>query len=765
MTEANSNRRLPYNATSKQQTALFWACMLVTALVPLVFSTSVHRIFVLPKFSVLLVGSALILFLLGLNGVRSTGWISVLRSMHVVLALLFVGAAAISTLLGAVPIASLFGSFQAEMGLLTRLCFLICFIGLIVAVGYNTHRFTVAAWVIAATGLLAAVYAFLQFFGWDPFLSLSAYTMKAPGGTVVRVIGPLGHSNYLGNFLLYTAPMTASLALAWHGRARRVAIVAVTFSVAAIAFSGTRGAWFGLLAAAATVALLELRAIRGMGAIEIRRMLIRAALACAGVLILALTIVSSPASRDVASRARSFVEDRFTGSGRILLWRDALKMVPRFALVGSGPEAFSREFLAFKSSDLARSAPQINNENPHNSLLDAAISVGLPGAILYTALICSAFSLLLRARRSAANRRIALICTGLLSSLVAVTVHNLFIYDQIPTGLYFFAFNALALAAWNVTQAHQLAAAEGRASGQAVKGLRWTGLAIASSGAALLVAATLFAASIIGADVAMRRAMLSARAGDFEGLVTHGEQASRSLDPTGAYNFQYARALALYADSIPGNAEFASPQIHSSDKADIKRTQALEAAVDQAQRSLPHTLTPDASYVLLAYLAFAQGDDSKLHDYADKAIDWDPNFFNARWLMAEALLAEGDRDAAAVQAQLALWLRPASSEARSVLARARGESPLINPRIQGLVERARSLMERRNLDKAEDLLRRAIRDARGPCADCHRQLALTYEQAGRYTDAITEWELFALASPGQEEVGQARARIERLKNK
>jgi tetratricopeptide (TPR) repeat protein len=558
--------------------------------------------------------------------------------------------------------------------------------------------------------------------------------------------------------------MTASLALAWHGRARRIAIVAVTFSIAAVAFSGTRGAWLGLLAGAATIVLLELRALRGKDAIKNMRMVIRVAFACAGVLILVLVIVSSPASRDVALRARSFAEDRFTGSGRILLWRDALKMVPRFALIGAGPEAFSREFLAFKSPDLARSAPQINNENPHNSFMDAAISVGLPGAILYAAFICSAFSLVLRARRSA-NRRIALISSGLLASLVAVTVHNLFIYDQIPTGLYFFTFNALALIAWNLTKAHQQSAGEGLPSEQPGGGLRWTALAITSSGAVLLVAATWFSASIISGDVELKRAMLFARAGDYEGLVAHGGAASRNPDPTGAYNFQFARALAIYADSIPGNAELASPQNNRSEKADTTRSQALEAAVEQAQRSLPHSLTPDGGYVLLAYLALAQGDNSKLHDYAGKAIDWDPNYFNARWLMAEALLAEGDREGAAAQAQVALRLRPASSEARSVLARARGESPLISPRIQGLVERARSLMERRNFDKAEDLLQRAIRDAHGPCVDCHRQLALNYQETGRYKDAIAEWEMVVLGSPNQEEVRRAHARIDALKNK
>jgi len=539
----------------------------------------------------------------------------------------------------------------------------------------------------------------------------------------------------------------------------------VTFSVAAIAFSGTRGAWLGLLAGASTVALLEFGGRRSRSAIESKRMMIGGALVFV-LLILAMVIVSSPASRDVGSRARSFVEDRFTGSGRILLWRDSLKMVPRFALIGSGPEAFSREFLAFKSAELARSAPRINNENPHNAFLDTAVTVGLPGVILYAALICSAFSLLVGARRRTADRKIALICSGLLASLVAVSIHNLFIYDQIPTGLYFFTFNALALAAWNiVTTSTEREAGEELASHATINGLRWSSLVIAISGATLLAAATWFAASIIDADVGIKRAMLSARAADFEGVIAHGERASRSLDPTGAYNLQFARALAIYADSIPANAELAVPKNAHSEEAGFKRAQAIEAAVDQAERSLATTLTPDASYVLLAYLALAQGDNSKLHEYAGKAIDWDPNYFNARWLMAEALLAQGDRDGAALQAQLALWLRPASSEARSILARTRGESLLISPRILGLLERARSLMKRRNFDKAEDLLQRAIRDARGPCLDCHRQLALTYEAAGRYKDAIVEWEIVALGSSNEEEARQARAQIEILKNK
>ena len=701
MSEENAETPQPHSQASRPNAALFWACMSVVTLVPLAFSTEVYRIYVLPKFAILLVGAALILLLLGLVAASSTGSLITLKSKHVALALLYVGAAALSTLLGVSPLASFFGSYQNEMGLLSRLCFFVCFIGLIVAVGRNRQHLVILVWLIAATGSLVAIYAFIQFFGWDPFLPLSAYTMRSPGGPVVRVIGSLGHSNYLGNFLLYTAPLTASLALAWGGRARRIAVVGAAFSAAAIVFSGTRGAWLGLLAGAATLALLEVRRLKDRGAKKSKRTILRAAIASAGVLLFVLVIVSSPASRDVTRRARSFVEDRFTGSGRVLLWRDATRMVPRFALVGCGPEAFSREFLPYKSLDLARLAPQINNESSHNSYLDAAISFGLPGAILYGALIASSFSLLLRARRRAADRRIALIITGLVASLAAIAVHNLFIYDQVPTGLYFLIFAALALAASNITGASQQAG-EGPWPAEASISLRWAGRATAILGAALLVAGVWFALSLVKADVAMKRAMVSAGAGDYDALATYGEWATRSLDHTGAYNFQFARALALYADTISANEESGLRPVGS-------RARAVETAIDQVHKSLAHTLTPEANYVLLAYLELSKGDTRELRNYASEAIGWDPYFFGARWLMAEALLAEGDRDGAAHEAQLALQLNPASSEARSVLARARGDAQLVTPTVPQLVERARLSLGRGNLERAEGLLQRAIR--------------------------------------------------------
>jgi hypothetical protein len=64
----------------------------------------------------------------------------------------------------------LLGSFENLMGLATRICFAICFLGLIVGIGRNRARLMQLLWAMLFTGLAVATYAFIQFFGRDPFL-------------------------------------------------------------------------------------------------------------------------------------------------------------------------------------------------------------------------------------------------------------------------------------------------------------------------------------------------------------------------------------------------------------------------------------------------------------------------------------------------------------------------------------------------------------------------------------------------------------------
>src|SRR5205085_5828895 len=199
----------------------------------------------------------------------------------------------------------------------------------------------------------------------------------AAGGRIVRVISTLGHADYLGNFLLYTTPVSAALALSHQGRARLLALVAMLLSGLVIIFSGTRGAMLGLLVAALTFLLIVLRGKRSL-AWRSRQTRRSAAVAALVVVAAIALIAANPASRQIVTRARAAIAEGASGAGRTLLWRDTLPMLPAYGLAGCGPEGFRKAFLPYKSKQLAQLAPQTNNENPHNAYLDAAISFGLP---------------------------------------------------------------------------------------------------------------------------------------------------------------------------------------------------------------------------------------------------------------------------------------------------------------------------------------------------------------------------------------------------
>jgi O-antigen ligase len=754
------------------RTVAFWLSLALLVFVPLAFSTSVYRTFSLPKFLILLTGSAGLVPLIAFIA-RGNGWNSSARpgSKHILLVSAYVALITVSTVFGAAPVASLFGIFENQMGLITRLCFYVCFLAIICGIGQSWTRLMQTLWAMSLTGLCAATYAFAQFFGRDLFLPSSLYTFNSMGETVVRPIGTLGHADYLGNFLLYTTPLCVGFALNSSGRTRRFGMVAAAVSTAAIAFSGTRGAWLGLIVGGGVFVALELPRKSSPQAKWLRPIALRAAIACAVVLLSVLLIASNPASRNIIVRARMFMTEGFTGAGRTLLWRDSLRMAPDLAITGCGPEGFRKAFLAYKSKELARFAPDINNESSHNSYLDASISFGLPGAGLYAAIIVSTFSLLSRARRRV-NQRRKIIISGLLSSFAAVTVHNFFIFDQIPTGLYFFGFLALACAVANVAdpedrksgEGHLSAAGRGNGDSQANPGNdnKRVVLATAVSGLVLFVSAS-YSFLAMNADNQLNKAFVAANQGNLDQVITGVNGATSCFDPAGDRAFVAARALTLCAEKVQALRE-SSGRIDDDNLTRSKAT-AIEAAMTQAGRSLAHTLTPDSNYLLLAYLASLSGDVPRFHAYAAEALKWDRYFANSRWLMAEAYLAEGDREQAAREAEIALEIDPSLRQARIVLARARGESEPGDAPVEESIERARGFISAGEQPRAEKVLRRAIARSHALCPECHRLLASIYEAENLYENAIAEWQSFITQTPDRASAQAAASRIDALKQK
>jgi tetratricopeptide (TPR) repeat protein len=475
------------------------------------------------------------------------------------------------------------------------------------------------------------------------------------------------------------------------------------------------------------------------------------------------------------------------------LWSDSIKMIPRFAIVGCGPEGFRKAFPVYKSEQLAQLSPRANNESPHNAYLETAISYGLPGAAVYVLMIAYALALMLRARRHARSQSWRIIATGLLASFLAVLSHNIFIFDQISTGLYFFALLAVAFVLSEIAgqsasqdQAGQRIQTTPAAAGrQAERGSntrpRWQEIAITAPACALVVAAAWFSISLLKVEMAYTKLFNPSRPPDYQAILLQEERITNNPLPTGAYDFLYARALNLFAQQISNPASSAARSAARGSDLGAIRTEALRLAISHTEKSLAHTNTPDWNYSFLASLALATADTEKLRWAAAEAVKWDPSNYYARWLMAEAYIACGEREQAKREAEAALKLYPPSPEAASALARATGQisgddvagimARARNTRLnvkrsaEDLIEIARRLSEAGKMQKARTKLFVAIGRAGGRCANCHRELAVVYERMGRYSDAITEWGSFSQESPDTASAEQAKARIAELQAK
>ena len=680
---------------------------------------------------------------------------------------------AISSILGVAPVVSLFGSHFNYMGLVTRLCFFILFIALIIGIGLKENRLRITLWSMAITGFLVATYAVAQSFYIEPFVSRSLYTFDSPSGPLVRVCATLGHSNYLGNFLLYTTPMSMGLALASRGWLRLFAAIAIGLSLTAIAISGTRGAWVGIITGMASFAFLELKGRAANSVLTRSRRRAGAASMISAVLLVSI-IAISPLSRNITARVRALMTEGLTGSGRTLLWRDSMSMIPSFAFIGCGPEGFRKAFLDFKSKELARLSPKANNESSHNSYLDAAISYGLLGVTLYIEMIVLVLALLTRARHRAKTRSWRIIITGLVSSFVAVLVHNIFIFDQIATGLYFFAFVALAqvtssLSDQNnnadiaqpvqpVPQTHKNSPARVKHLGAPRRHAGWRGRLITAAACLCVVAAIWYSVRLVDSDMAYKELFNPANPVDFNGLVRQGERVTSSPHPSRAYDFLFARAIYLFVEQLPAASNSTGKSQPSDSDLSAIRAEALKLATIHVEKSLVHTVTPESNYLLLGTLAMAAGDIEKLHYAASEAVKWDSNNYYTRWLMAQAYLARAEVEQAVREAETALEVNPADDYRVARIGKSRRS-------VEKLITIARNFSQGGKLQKARIKLLTAIDRAEGSCPDGHHELAIVYEKMGRYSDAIAEWETLIKQVSERAAAEQIKEHIEALKQK
>lgn len=296
------------------------------------------------------------------------------------LVLVLLGWIGLSTLLSISPITSLFGQYRRDEGLLMWVTYALLFF-LTVQLADSAARVRRLASVIALTSVPVAGYGALQFLGMDPVVW--------PGlDYATRAFSTYGNPAPLGNFLMFSLPLSAALMIAEKDlRKRSLWWMCMTLNLVCTVVTFTRAAWIG-----GTISLL----IVGVFAWRRRAYVaswLDAAMGAAAVTALTFVVALSAAGNDrvanVPARLATLFEfDSGSGRTRLELWASTLEAIGTRPVFGFGPDTYGLFFPAFRTPEYYRYAAALSTaDNAHSYPLHLASTIGVPGLALLVGLL------------------------------------------------------------------------------------------------------------------------------------------------------------------------------------------------------------------------------------------------------------------------------------------------------------------------------------------------------------------------------------------
>lgn len=527
-------------------------------------------------------------------------WIGILQSLSLMA----------SSMLSSRPWLSYSGSTWRRYGLLTQLALLM--LAILFAVEFRKNRPLLQASfrALTASGLVAAIYGILQYFGVDPFLDKSRYEVGEGIWKIVRPPGTLGHAGYFGVYLLAVVFAAASLLAIEENRWwRNIAAATVAIASFAALLSGTRAALLGLIAGGVVRLLLVRPALN-------RRHALLAVAFAAGITV----FYFSPSGLRLRARTRWSLEDP-RGGARLVLWRDSLRMAAERPVLGYGPENFSIDFPIFQSIELARAFPDFYHESPHNMLLDGFVSQGLPGIVVLLALIFLGVNAAFRA--NPADRVLA---ATLLSGFIALTLSQQFFSFTVSTALcFYFTLGALL----------SLATISPPAEATSLRHpMVWRLTAAACSCVFLIYALRLLVADNLLAGVSRRIA-----ANDISGATAEYKKVIRWLPPGPAPDLYFSRSMLAAVTRVPDP---------------LSSVQAWQQALEAGVRAVQSSDEPANAAYSLASIYARRNDAAGVESSLRAAIARAPNWFKPHWILARVLFTEGRLREAETEATAAI---------------------------------------------------------------------------------------------------------------
>lgn len=280
------------------------------------------------------------------------------------------------------------------------------------------------AWFLTSlfASLLVSFYALLQLAGAEPIHQ---------GST--RIDATLGNSAYFGVYLLFNVFIGLWLALTENRTWLKWILIGYAVLEAVLIFyTGTRGTVIGLV-----VALTLAAALTAMTAGKRAR----------GYAVGALLLIATAVGGFYLARDSSFVQNNVAlqrlGSisldalkPRLAIWNMALEGMKERPIIGWGQEGFNYIFNTHYDPSMYRQEPWF--DRAHNAFLDWLTAGGVPAFLLYISLFGSAIMLLWKYSELSRPERILLT-----AAFVGYGIHNVFVFDNLYSYIYFFSLLAL----------------------------------------------------------------------------------------------------------------------------------------------------------------------------------------------------------------------------------------------------------------------------------------------------------------------------------
>ncbi|MDR7867200.1 MAG: O-antigen ligase family protein [Sporomusaceae bacterium] len=242
----------------------------------------------------------------------------------------------------------------------------------------------------------------------------------------MRVFSTLQNPNLLAGFLVIIAALAAGLGLNAEDRRCKMAYLALIVALlVCLVFTYSRGAWLSVLAVVAAYGVLYSRKTFW--------------------LLLFVPVVVVAGHDVLMERLMSIVNPTDTSAMlRIALWESTLAMIADRPLFGIGWGAYS---LVYPAYDFFINDPDTIIYHAHNMYLHLAAEIGVPGLLVFLALMIGHARLALAMAENAANRWVSGLMLGVLAAVIGLAVGGLtdYILFNPQIAMLFWLLNALTV--------------------------------------------------------------------------------------------------------------------------------------------------------------------------------------------------------------------------------------------------------------------------------------------------------------------------------